>query len=228
MKSDPSSEKKSEASSTFLARRWPLWLVVVLTFVLTLFVMLLASRYYFSPSPFDPVELNASETQQLEEKLEQLDPSRFNQGLGTATSPLAPRDYTEAGAKRQLAFSEREINAMLAQNTNLADKLAIDFDDDLVSAQLLVPVDPGFPILGGKTVRVSAGLGLAFTNGKLTAILRGVSVMGVPIPSAWLGNLKNADLISEFGSSEGFWQSFAAGISQLNVEQGQLSVTLAE
>ncbi|MDB4451161.1 arginine N-succinyltransferase [Pseudomonadales bacterium] len=228
MKSDPSLQQISEASTGFLARRWPLWLVVLLTFVLTLFAMLLAYRYYFAPSPFDPVELNALETQQLEKKLEQLDSNRFNQGLATTASPLKPRAYAEAGAERQLAFSEREINAMLAQNTNLADKLAIDFDDDLVSAQLLVPVDPGFPILGGKTVRVSAGLGLAFTNGKLTAILRGVSVMGVPIPSAWLGNLKNADLISEFGSSEGFWQSFAAGISQLNVEQGQLSVTLAE
>ena len=228
MKSNPSLQKTSEASTGFLTRRWPLWLVVLLTFLLTLFATLLAYRYYFAPSPFDPVELNARETQQLEKKLEQLDSRRFNQRLATTTSPLTPRAYSEAGAERQLAFSEREVNAMLARNTDLADKLAIDFDDDLVSAQLLVPVDPGFPILGGKTVRVSAGLGLAYTNGKLTAILRGVSVMGVPIPSAWLGHLKNTDLISDFGSSEGFWQSFAAGISQLNVEQGQLSVTLAE
>ena len=117
---------------------------------------------------------------------------------------------------------------MLARNTDLADKLAVDLADDLVSARLLVPLDPNFPIMGGKTVRVNAGLSLSYANGKPMAVLRGVSVMGVPVPNAWLGGLKNIDLIEQFGGGDGFWKSFAAGIDQLSVKDGVLNVTLAE
>lgn len=52
--------------------------------------------------------------------------------------------------------------------------------------------------------------------------------MGVPIPSAWLGNLKNIDLIEQYGSKEGFWQSFAKGVDRLVVEEGKLKIKLKE
>jgi hypothetical protein len=29
--------------------------------------------------------------------------------------------------------------------------------------------------------------------------------MGVPIPNAWLGNLKNVELAQEFSGNDGFW-----------------------
>ena len=128
---------------------------------------------------------------------------------------LEPQKYTEEGASREVSFSERELNALLASNTDMAQRLAIDLSDDLASARLLIPLDPDFPILGGKTLRVNAGLEVAFRGGRPVAILRGVSLMGVPLPNAWLGNLKNVDLISEFGSDPGIWQSFAAGIEHI-------------
>ena len=58
--------------------------------------------------------------------------------------------------------------------------------------------------------------------------MKGVSVWGVPIPNAWLGGLKNIDLVKEFGSSEGFWKSFAEGIEDIRVEDGKLLIQLAE
>jgi hypothetical protein len=55
-----------------------------------------------------------------------------------------------------------------------------------------------------------------------------VSVWGVPIPNAWLGGLKNVDLVGEFGGQEGFWKSFADGIEYVQVTDGQVVVKLKE
>jgi len=141
---------------------------------------------------------------------------------------LRAERYSEAGARREVSFSERELNAMVANNRDLAKKLAVDLGDDLVSARLLVPVDPDFPVLGGKTLRVSAGVEMAFRDARPVVVLKGVSIMGIPIPNAWLGGLKNIDLIGEFGDQAGFWKSFADGVENIRVEEGQLKIKLKE
>ena len=141
---------------------------------------------------------------------------------------LKPERYSEQGARREVSFNERELNAMLARNTDLAKKLAIDLSDDLVSAKLLVPLEEDFPMLGGKTLRFNAGVEMAFVNGRPVVVLKGVSVMGVPVPNAWLGGLKNIDLVAEFGADEGFWKSFAEGVDNIRVEEGRIRVKLKE
>jgi hypothetical protein len=50
-------------------------------------------------------------------------------------------------------------------------------------------------------------------------------VWGVPIPSAYLGDIKNVDLINEFGES-GFWKSFADGMNDLSVQDGSIQINL--
>ena len=139
---------------------------------------------------------------------------------------LRPEAYQERSHDRVVRFSERELNAMIANNRDLARKLAVDLSDDLISARMLLPMDPDFPILGGKTLRLSAGLEMAFANARPRVVLKGVSLMGVPIPAAWLGGLKNIDLISEFGEQDGFWAAFADGVEHIEVQQGQLQVKL--
>ena len=125
-------------------------------------------------------------------------------------------------------MTERELNALLAKNTDLAQKLAIDLSDDLASAKLLVPLDPDFPFLGGKTLKVTAGVELRYSNKQPVVIIRGVSIWGVPIPNAWLGGIKNIDLVSEFGMERGFWRILAAGVENIRIADGRLSVTLKE
>lgn len=82
--------------------------------------------------------------------------------------------------------------------------------------------------MGGKTLKVSAGTELAYANGRPIVILKGVSVWGVPIPNAWLGNLKNVDLVKEFGGDEGFWKTFAEGIEDIHIVEGELKIKLLE
>ncbi len=183
---------------------------------------------YLYPRQFRPVALSASEQTVLARKLDRLRGVQAPPAAADDQQPLEPERYVEDDAKRQISFTERELNALLANNTDLASRLAIDLSRDLASAKLLIPMDPDFPVLGGKTLRVNAGLELAYRDAGPVVVLKGVSVMGVPIPNAWLGNLKNVDLVREFGGDRGFWRTFAAGVDFIEVVDGELQIRLKE
>lgn len=210
-----------------------LWFILV-TILVTAAVTFWLARTYIYAKDFEPVELNIKEQQVLNTKLRSLgyesepvdSQSKNKPPKETDEVWLRSKRYSEVGAKREVSFSERELNAILAKNKDLAKKLAVDLGDDLVSARLLVPVDQDFPILGGKTLRVSAGVEMAFRNAKPVIMLKGVSVMGVPIPNAWLGGLKNIDIIREYGDKNGFWKGFSGGIENMRVEEGFLKIKL--
>jgi hypothetical protein len=203
-------------------------LIVMITVLVTVGATLWVVKFYFFPSEFKPVHLNAREEQVLDDKLERLDILGAGPGRREDSGALEPERYSEAGADRTITLSERELNALLAKNTDLARKLAIDLSDNLVSAKLLVPVDEDFPIMGGKILKVRAGLELAYRNNKPIVVLKGISLMGVPIPNAWLGGLKNIDLVAEYGANAGFWKSFADGVRNISVSEGKLQIELKE
>ena len=211
--------------------------IVLLTIVLTIGLTYWALNSYLFAREFKTVKLNQKEEQVLDQKLKTLG---FDLNTGTPQQGgvsrsefeddgrLIPEKYTEEGARRDVEFSERELNALLASNSELASRMAIDLSANLMSAKILIPVDPDFPMLGGKTLRVNAGVELAYKNSKPIVILKGVSLWGVPIPNAWLGNLKNIDLVAEFGTDRGFWKAFADGVENIQVEDGHLKVKLKE
>lgn len=214
-------------------------LIVLATSVLTVAGTYWVLTTYVFVSSFEPVVLSKKEEKTLEQKLRTIGydfsfsspTAKQNDDLKGEINEegfLKPEVYSEQGAKREINFTEREINALLAKNTDLAQKLAIDFADDLVSARLLLPLDEDFPVLGGKTLRLNAGLGMAYRNDKPIIILKGVSIMGVPIPNAWLGGLKNIDLVSEFGMDPGFWKSFSEGVEHIQVTDGKIDIRLKE
>jgi hypothetical protein len=205
---------------------WRTFGIVVITVFITVSIGYWAVSSYLFPTSFTPVVLSKKDQQRLDQKLERL-------GVSTGSSssrqkPLQPEAYSESGASREINFSEKEFNALLARNTDLASKLAIDFSDNLASAKLLVNLDPDLPVLGGKTLKMTAGMEIKLSNGKPSAILKGVSVWGVPIPNAWLGNLKNTDLNKEFGQAGGFWQAINEGVEEIEVKEGKLHIKLKE
>ncbi len=210
-----------------------IWIIIggiLLTVLLSVGTTLWVINNYIFPNKFDPVILSKKEDNRLDTKLEQFN---WLGGNSTASSDvdnkkLEPEKYSEKGAKREIRLSERELNALLAKNTDLANRLAIDLSENLASGKLLVPMDEDFPVLGGKTLKLSAGIELSFTNDRPIIKLKGVSVMGVPVPNAWLGGLKNVDLINEFGEDEGFWKSFADGVDNFHVTDGSLVIKLKE
>jgi hypothetical protein len=206
--------------------RWPqVLLIVLISIVLTAGVSYWALKTFVFVDEFEPVALSTKEEQVLDAKLDAL--GYDNKDIG-ADGFLKPEPYTEKGAKREVSFNERELNGLLARNTDLAKKLAIDLSDDLISARLLLPLEDDFPVLGGQTLRVNAGLEVAYRDGRPMVMVKGVSVMGVPLPNAWLGGIKNIDLVNEYGANEGFWKSFSEGIQDIYVQEGQVRIRLRE
>ena len=218
--------------------RWPqVVLIILVTIAVTIGGTYWFVKTYVFAREFKPVELSVKEEQVLENKLSALgydvdvkSPERLEDQSADIDDRgfLKPERYTEDGARREVSFNERELNALLAKNTDLAKKLAIDLSDDLVSAKLLLPLEEDFPVLGGKTLRLNAGVEMAYAGEKPVIVRKGVSVMGVPVPNAWLGGLKNIDLVGEFGADEGFWKSFSDGVENIQVEDGRIRVRLRE
>ena len=218
--------------------RWPqVVLIILVTMAVTIGGTYWFVKTYVFAREFKPVELSVKEEQVLENKLRALgydvdvkSPERLEDQSADIDNRgfLKPERYTEDGARREVSFNERELNALLAKNTDLAKKLAIDLSDDLVSAKFLLPLEEDFPVLGGKTLRLNAGVEMAYAGEKPVIVLKGVSVMGVPVPNAWLGGLKNIDLVGEFGADEGFWKSFSDGVENIQVEDGRIRVRLRE
>ncbi len=227
MKTPPQGQRSNSSWLKILA------ITVIASIIATLIAIWVVYVYLF-PGSFKPVTLNANEKQVLASKLERLDSTQRSQILhkqrlqASQDGTLYPEHYSETDADREIILTERELNALLAQNTDLATKLAINLSQDLASAKLLIPLDEELPLLGGQTLKVTAGLELAYKNNKPVVALRGISLWGVPIPNAWLGNIKNVDLVEEFGDKKGFWGAFADGIEEIEASEGQLRVRLKE
>jgi hypothetical protein len=210
-----------------------LGIILVTVFVTAAATIWLINNQLFANS-FEPVELNSEEEQVLTAKLEQIGMAAQDQTpdetteVETRIDDTTPEAYSGDPSKRRIRLTERELNALLAKGTDLAERLVIDLADNVASAKLLIDLDPDFPFLGGKTLKVNAGAELAYKDQRPIVILKGVSVWGVPIPNAWLGGLKNVDLVREFGGQDGFWKAFADGIKDIRVEQGNLLIELNE
>jgi hypothetical protein len=214
--------------------------LLILAIVITAGVTIFVFKTYFFASEFRPVTLNTAEEKVLAAKLERFDStgagSHKNGGFNTPSksalfdpnTPLEAEPYTEKGIKREIGFTERELNGLLAKNTDLAKKLAIDLSADLISAKLLLHLDEDFPVLGGKILRLKSGIAFTYDKGKPVVILKGVTIMGIPVPNAWLGGIKNIDLVDKFGTEKGFWKTFSDGVEDIKVEEGLLKIKLKE
>lgn len=232
MQSSESTEKKSSKME------WSqVLLIVISTILITIAGTYWVLKTYVFTTSFTPVELSDKEEKSLQTKLQAIG---YDANLSTQISHgndqraidedgfLKPEAYSEKNAVREITFTERELNGLLAKNTDLAQKVAIDLANNLVSAKLLIPLEEDFPVLGGKTLRLNAGIGMAYEQEKPIIILKGVSIMGVPIPNAWLGGLKNVDLVDEFGVDPGFWKSFSEGVENIQVSDGKINIKLKE
>lgn len=221
--------------------RMRLFLIVLVTIIVTAGITYWVLRTWVFPSEFTPVKLSVKEEQVLDRKLERLDSLQTANTRGSAkarrskkaqdeqgTDYLEPEAYSEEGADRSISLTERELNSLVAKNTDLARKLAIDLSDNLMSAKLLIPVDEDFPIMGGQILKVRAGVELAYRDTRPIVVLKGVSIMGVPVPNAWLGGLKNIDLVEQYGTDAGFWKAFADGVEHIDVEDGKIRIQLKE
>jgi hypothetical protein len=208
--------------------------IVALVIIVTVLLITWWVKHNIYASEFIPTVLTVKEQKALNSKLARLEETTNKDLVVTKKrrlekgTPLEPEAYSEEGAKREINLTEKELNALIANSPEVAQRVAIDLSENLVSVKLVVPMDEEIPILGGKTLRLNLGLILGYENGRPVIALKGVSLGGIPLPNAWLGNLKNRNLVQEFGAEGGFWKLFSDGVADLKVQEGHILIKLKE
>lgn len=150
-------------------------LIVLLTFLVAIVCTYFVLKRYVSLKELNPVSLNTSGTYVLNQKLQalgfqpntcQIASTQTGDGLSTANDveqkqseelDLEPEACSENPEKREINLTEKELNSMVANNTDLLKRLAIDLSNDLASVKMPIPIQEYFPVLGGKTLRINAG-----------------------------------------------------------------------
>jgi hypothetical protein len=195
-----------------------------------LFVVIILSaiwiKYNVYANPFIPTKLNEKEQKIFEAKLYRL--RHYSQKDEIKEGRLVPEPYSEEAAGRETYITEKELNAAIAANEETARRVAIKLSEDLISVKVLVPFDVDVPLIGGKTLRLNCGITLSYKAGKPIVALRGISVGGIPIPNAWLGNIKDVNLVHKFTDEGGFWDIFSKGVEDIKILDGSLYIKLKE
>jgi len=207
------------------------WILVLLLSVL-LVAAGLRIHYLMQAERETMVTLTPAEQSVLDAKLARLRKAAVGTAPVAANAPdevaaeqdaaAIPEVYEEDPEQRQLRFTERELNAAIARDPALAGRAAVRLSPGQVSSSFLVDVPEELPLLGGRRLRVQAGLQLVTEGDRVQARLIGVTVAGVPLPNAWLGGLKGTDLLE--GSGLG---GLGAGIETVEVGEGWVALRLA-
>lgn len=186
--------------------------------------------YYFHGPSFSPVVLTQHEQQVIDGKLE----------LAGGDPIFSPSDVLEPNDKpivvreddpRTIIFTEREINAVLHHNTDLAEKLYIDLKNDAIVAKIVYPVEEDVAVIGGKTLRANVTMQTFLDeNGQLQIALGDVTVSGIPLPNAWLFDAKGKNLVDLDSGPDGtgLLKRIADGIADFKVEKNQIRIRLNE
>ncbi len=216
--------KKAESGKVL-----PIILIVVLIIIVGSVFWVKQNLY---AKPFDQVVLTPPEQVVLDKKLEKLNESSLNsptvvENISFVNERPDPEPYSEKNLKREIKLSEKELNSLI-KDPQLAKTIAVDLSDDLLSVKMLIPMDEEFPILGGKTIKLHFGTILAYRDDNLVVAMKGISLGGVPLPSAWWGGIKNQNLVEYFGGEKGFWNTLASGISDVKITEGEMYVKLKE
>lgn len=195
--------------------------------------------YYFHARAFAPVNLSKKEQLVINDKIE----LAGGDAVFVDSSVLEPNDRpiiikdaksTPVPSKedrRTIIFTEKEINGVLHHNTELADKLYIDLKKDGAIARIVFPVPEDVAVVGGKTLRANITIRIFLDeNRQLQLTLDDVTVSGIPLPNAWLFDLKNKNLIDLDSSPEGtgLLKLIADGIEDFKIENGQIKIRLSE
>ena len=208
--------------------------IALITLIIICLLVVGWVKFNIYASQFIPTKLNQKEQKVLDTKLEKIEESSEEDYFSKKrkkqdrAAPLEPEEYSEAGARREISLTEKELNSLIANDPEIARMVAFDLSENLVSLKLVVPMDEDIIILGGKTLRLKMGLNLGYEGSQLVVALKGVSLGGIPIPNAWLGNIKNRNLVEEFGGEGGFWDLFAAGVQDIKVHDGHIRIRLKE
>lgn len=171
-------------------------------------------------SPLKPVLLSASEKSALDGKLNNL-------GIAGETASQAEAAERKADEERRtLVLTEKELNAFL-DSQGLGQQVRVDLQDGAASVTALIPMADDIPAVGGTTLRLKVSLSAGMIPGdKFAFRVTDVSMGGIPLPNAWLGDIKGVNLLADGIENDPAMKRFLAGIRELKIESGAIRVLL--
>jgi hypothetical protein len=212
-------------------RRWLLIGCGGLLALMLIIVATVAITIWWIQRPIKPVVLSAAEKKVVEEKIDQLSGTTTNSSATTSRSELAqkaePTNRYTAGS-RELRLTERELNGLLNENTELGQTVRLELDKDAVNAYLAVPIPKDFPIGGGKMFRARGRFRVSLgQDEKPFAVLEDVTVFGLSLPKDWLGGIKGENLLADaVGEHNG--KPILRGVKSFHVVPGALVLEVQE
>lgn len=245
---DPAPPKFSEYKSNDSSKKGLLiGLGITLSVVLILGITGFLVYRYYTQAQFRPTTLSEKEQVILDTKLEKIESGGEEQPLGSPSSrelnevvinsgqqpdltpaQIAELERLEEQERRTITLSEKEINAMMNYNTGLGERVKVRFKSGRIDVGWIISVDEEAPFVGGKTLRGSVDLSMEkLTDGRLAFAVEDVTVMGIPMPNAWLGDIKGQNLADRIGQDNEFFRIFSAGIEHIEISNGEVRVRLA-
>lgn len=214
-------------------RRWFLWGCGGLLAFLLIIVATVAITIWWIQRPIKPVVLSEAEKKVVDTKLQEMrsapTPARDEQrSIVRANPPPNPTSNRYVPGGKELRLTEREINGLLNQNTELGDKVRLELDTDAINAYLAVPIPKDFPIAGGKMFRARGRFRLVLSKDQApVAMLEDVTVFGISLPKEWLGGVKGKNLLAD-AVGERNDSSTWKGIKSLRVVPGAIVLEVGD
>lgn len=212
-------------------RRWVLYGCGSFLALFLIIIATVAITIWWIQRPIKPVTLTEKEKVVLDQKLEKI--SKDNSYPSSVTNraiqpPQKPSEPVYTPGSKVLRITEREINGLLNQNTDLGQTVRLEFVRDAINAYLAVPIPKDFPIGGGRTFRARSRFHLSLdANGQPDANLEDVTVLGISLPNAWLGGVKGKNLLADAARDRN-GRPILRGIKGLHVESGALVLELED
>jgi len=173
--------------------------------------------------PFPVIELTQSESSELDKKMEALRVHHEAKKSGEVEKD-AP---SPAGAERFFRLTDREINALIAKDPEIADKLRVDFVKGGIKVSIRIPVPKEAPFLGGTTIQGSGEATVTIDKETVDIRLTDVRFAGFSLPKAWLKDALGKNMALDI-ASEADLKKFAAGIERFQITPEAIEILLAE
>lgn len=183
--------------------------LIILCVMFLLVVSAGAAFYWWQNRPIKPVVLDADEQRKLDNKIE------------------AVQERTYEPGTKVITLTEREVNALFHHNTQMGDKVRFELAANAVHARIRTELDQDLPVLGGRTLKAKARFLIEDQENKPALILDDLTVWGVSLPNAWLADLKGQNLLANIGLDMSN-NRIAAGIKDITVDHGKITIQLAE
>lgn len=167
--------------------------------------------------PIQPVVLTEPEQTEIQTKLAAMQ-------AAAEEEPPDVEDYVPG--EREIAFTDRELNGLLHEHTQLGDQVEFQFVPGAVLARMETLLPEDIPLIGGRKFRARAKFAIDGSGPEPLLALQDLTVWGISVPNDWLGGIKNTNVLGQaFGASEG---EGIPGVESLVIERGRLVISLKE